>query len=121
MMAEQQTTWTGEKTRRRSMRVLLSMPVTVSGKGEDGKAFEEASRTLVVNAHGALIALAAPVKMGSSFTISNNRTKETLECRVAFVGHAQAGKTQVGIEFVNPSPNFWEISFPPDDWKVPES
>jgi hypothetical protein len=121
MKTEQQATWTGEKTRRRSMRVLLSMPVTVKGKGEDGKAFDEDSRTLVVNAHGALIALSTPVKMGTTLTVANNRTKESLECRVAFVGHAQAGKTQVGIEFVNPSPNFWEISFPPDDWKVPEN
>src|SRR4029077_16939364 len=109
MKTEQQATWTGEKTRRRSMRVLLSMPVTVKGKGDDGKPFEEDSRTLVVNAHGALIALSTPVKMGTTLRVEKNRPKERFDCGVAFVGHAQAGKTQVGIEFVNPSPNFWEI------------
>src|SRR5690348_17760655 len=44
--------------RRRSMRVLLSVPIVVSGKDADNKGFTEEARTLVVNAHGALIALA---------------------------------------------------------------
>ena len=45
--------------RRRSMRVLLSVPIHVIGKTKANQDFDEETRTLVVNAHGALISLAA--------------------------------------------------------------
>jgi len=110
-----------EQGRRRSARVLLSVPIGVRGTGADGKKFEEEARTLVVNAHGALISLAAPVRGGSAITIEHMSTKQTLDCRVVWVGN-QAGKnTQVGIEFSKPSPLFWQIDFPPEDWVIPES
>jgi hypothetical protein len=107
--------------RRRSMRVLLSVPITVSGQGKDSRAFTEDTRTLVVNAHGALISLAAKVIAGQNITVSNNATRSRQECRVAYLGNPAAGKIQMGIEFVEPSPTFWQIDFPPDDWVAPES
>ncbi|MGB0036235.1 MAG: hypothetical protein WBP79_12240 [Candidatus Acidiferrales bacterium] len=103
------------------MRVLLSVPIQVSGQTTDNQEFAEETRTLVVNAHGALISLAAPVAAGQTFTVANRATKQTLECRVVYLGTAQAGKTQMGIEFVKPSASFWQIDFPPDDWVVPEN
>ena len=48
------------------MRVLLSVPIFVS-RQEHGEAdFPEETRTLVVNAHGALISLAAQVVAGAT-------------------------------------------------------
>ena len=47
--------------RRRSMRVLLSVPINVTGKTKENEDFSEDARTLVVNAHGALISLAVKV------------------------------------------------------------
>jgi hypothetical protein len=102
------------------MRVLLSVPITVSGKSPNDQIFIEDTRTLVVNAHGALISLGAPVAAEQKITVSNKATHQTLECRVVYVGSQQAGKAQMGIEFVKPSPTFWQIDFPPDDWVVPE-
>jgi len=107
--------------RRRSMRVLLSVPILASGKNSKQQDFHEETRTLVVNAHGALISLAAPVLAGQQITITNKVTEESLDCRVVYLGSGQAGKTQMGIEFVKPSPSFWHIDFPPDDWVVPEN
>jgi len=114
--------WTAEAAspKRRSMRVLLSVPVVISGKTAKGKDFQEETRTLVVNAHGALVALAAELPMRQKVTMTNTTTSETLECIVGHVGTAQAGKTQIGLEFVAPAPLFWKIDFPPDDWVVPE-
>jgi len=109
-----------EAGRRRSMRVLLSVPVILSGKTANDQAFTEETRTLVVNAHGALITLAARVASGQTVMVSNRTTKESAECRVVYLGNAQGGKTQVGIEFAKPSPKFWRIDFPPEDWVVPE-
>ena len=106
--------------RRRSMRVLLSVPIVVTGQNADNQAFTEEARTLVVNAHGALIALAAKVAPNQVITVSNKATRKSLDCRVVHVGNAQGGKIQLGIEFVKPSPSFWQIDFPPDDWVVPE-
>lgn len=107
--------------RRRSMRVLLSVPILVSGKNSKQQDFREETRTLVVNAHGALISLAAPVVAGQHITISHKASEESRECRVVYLGAANAGKVQMGIEFVKPSASFWHIDFPPDDWVMPES
>lgn len=106
--------------RRRSMRVLLSVPILVSGKDAENKGFTEEARTLVVNAHGALIALATKVLANQIIGIANKATQQSLDCRVVHVGNPQGGKMQLGVEFVKASPTFWQIDFPPDDWVVPE-
>ncbi len=103
------------------MRVLLSVPIQVSGKTTAGKDFQEETRTLVVNAHGALISLAAPVSAEQKINVANHATHQTMECRVVYLGTSQGGKTQMGIEFVKASRIFWQIDFPPDDWVVPEN
>ncbi len=103
------------------MRVLLTVLITAHGKTADGKPFEEETQTLVVNAHGALILLGNSLARGKVLTITNKATKEKLACRVAYLGPTQGGRTQVGIEFTEPSPNFWQVNFPPDDWKTPAS
>jgi uncharacterized membrane protein len=103
------------------MRVLLSVPITVKGKTTENTEFTEETRTLVVNAHGALISLAASVAAGQKITLSNKATHKSQDCRIVYLGTAQAGKTQMGIEFVRACPSFWQIDFPPDDWVVPEN
>jgi hypothetical protein len=106
--------------RRRSMRVLLSVPIRVSGKDGKNRDFDEETRTLVANAHGALISLAAAVVAGQQITVSNNATQESRDCRIVYLGRDGSGRIQMGIEFLNPSPAFWQIDFPPDDWVVTE-
>ena len=103
------------------MRVLLSVPILVSGKTTGGEDFQEDARTLVVNAHGALISLAAQVAAGQPITVANKATQKAQACRIVYLSNAQAGKTQMGIEFEKPSAGFWQIDFPPEDWVVPEN
>jgi len=103
------------------MRVLLSVPIYVTGKDKDDNRFEEDTRTLVVNAHGALISLAAKVIAGQQIKVNNRATQKSMNCRVVYVGNPAAGKMQMGIEFVEAFPSFWQIDFPPDDWVVPEN
>src|SRR5271170_7357455 len=90
--------WTTDSQNRRSMRVLLSVPVTVKGKTSKGQDFSEETRTLVVNAHGAMVSLAAQVARGQKVSITNLATEQTLDCKVNNIGLAQAGKTQIGLE-----------------------
>jgi hypothetical protein len=103
------------------MRVLLSVPIVVSGKTTVGDDFQEDARTLVVNAHGALISLAAQVAAGQQITVANKSTQKSQSCRIVYLSNAQAGKTQMGIEFEKASAGFWQIDFPPDDWVVLEN
>jgi hypothetical protein len=110
-----------ESSRRRSMRVLLSVPIRVTGRTTANEDFDEQTRTLVVNAHGALISMQAPVSLDQIITVSSKLTNQARECRVVHVGIPLAGRAQLGIEFVKPSPSFWQIDFPPDDWVMPDS
>lgn len=110
-----------EQARRRSSRVLLSVPVIVAGTAADGSKFEEEARTLVVNAHGALLSLSAIVRTNQTLTITHKMTRNTLNCTTVYIGKPQGGKSQVGIEFAAPEPFFWQIDFPPEDWTVPET
>lgn len=107
--------------RRRSMRVLLSVPIRVSGKTKTNEDFDEETRTLVVNAHGALISLSAKVIAGQEVMLSNKSTQTSIGCRVVYLGNPTSGKIQMGIEFLKPCPTFWQIDFPPDDWVIPEN
>ncbi|HTV57637.1 MAG TPA: hypothetical protein VMJ93_02075 [Verrucomicrobiae bacterium] len=101
--------------------MLLSVPILVTGQDTAKKEFQEETRTLVVNAHGALITLTVPITPGQKVTLLNRVTRQSQDCRVVHVGTLQGGKTQMGVEFVKPTPSFWQIDFPPADWVVPEN
>jgi hypothetical protein len=103
-----------DSSRRRSRRVLLSVPVTVSCETPPG-IFTEKTQTLVVNAHGSLITLAAKVTQGQTLLIKD-ASSEPRRCHVVYIGPTVEGRTQFGVEFDEPAPNFWHITFPPDDW-----
>jgi hypothetical protein len=110
-----------EASRRRSQRVVLKLAVTVcTVDSPKSIAFEEQTQTLVVNVHGALVLLSGLVTIGQKLRLINRATREEQLCRVAMLGSASGGKTQIGVEFLKPSPDFWHISFPPADWVVPE-
>jgi len=119
------TTWNPSKVgpqsgQRRSQRVILSVAVTVRAEGDRDGSFEEETHTMVVNAHGALIGLAHKVEKGQKLQLKNRATKIELDCQVTYLGPLTGNKTQVGVEFIKPSPHFWHIAFPPEDWTVPE-
>jgi len=106
---------------RRSQRVILSVAVTVRTEDAPKDAsFEEETRTLVLNMHGALIVLAGQVAKGQKLRLTNRATHAEQMCRVASLGSTSGGKTQVGVEFLKPSADFWHISFPPEDRILPE-
>ena len=110
-----------ETNRRRSQRAILRLPILVRAEARPlGAAFEEATYTLVVNAHGALVAIAGKVEKGQELRLTNRGTREELLCHVVYVGAVSDGKAQVGVEFDRPSPDFWRVAFPPDDWIAPE-
>ena len=74
------------------------------------------TETLVVNAHGALLALVEKVAPEQRLLMQNTRSGEQKECRVVYVKKELTGPTNVAVEFTRPAPTFWRIAYPPDDW-----
>ena len=110
-----------ESNRRRSQRVIVVVPITISSEGGNrDSAFQEETQTLIVNAHGAMVALAAKVVKGQVLRIKNRVTQEDQTCKVVYLGPVSGGKTQVGVDFTSSSPAFWRIAFPPEDWVLPD-
>ena len=106
--------------RRRSQRVLLRIPISVIAQTPNKTFAREETHTLVVSAHGALIHLELKVRIGQVIIIKNPETGEEQSCRVSYLSPLSEGKSEIGIEFVKPSPNFWRVAFPPSDW-APQS
>jgi hypothetical protein len=101
---------------RRSQRLLLRIAIQVRRQKPDGKTVTEATETLAVNAHGALIRLTPPVTKGEEIVLKNERTHEEQLCRAVYLGPLEGQHVQVGIEFLQPAPQLWGIIFTPDDW-----
>src|SRR5216684_85649 len=110
-----ETSWLAAN-RRRSQRVLMTIPVRVSGQNVLGSPFEEETQTRAISAHGALILISAQVYRGQRLTLSNVQTKAALECIVAHIDRRKGEHAQVGVEFTLPNPVFWHVAFPPKDW-----
>lgn len=98
---------------RRSKRLGLSVPVMVHGANAAGKSFQELTRTVSLNANGALLLLNSPVQERQTVVIENKNTGHEEECRVVFVGPSENGACKVGVEFTRAVGGFWEIYFPP--------
>src|SRR5712664_3534905 len=101
---------------RRSQRVILKVSVMVLAEGADNKSISEETRTVTVNAHGAMILLGLKASIGRLLTLRNSRTGEEIACKVVYVSAHESEKRQVGVDFMNPCPRFWRISFPPPNW-----
>ena len=101
---------------RRSQRIELNVPVVVYRAAGEGPQFSESTKTLVVSAHGALIALTDMVAPKQRLRIQNPTSGENLECRVISVRNSNIGPPRVALEFTRATPGFWRIAYPPADW-----
>lgn len=102
--------------RRRSQRVFLAVPLSITGQNNHGAAFVENSSALLVSAHGGLILLKAVVSAGQRLALTNLTTNEHISGIVIRVHPAKGDASEIAVEFEQPSARFWCISFPPVDW-----
>jgi hypothetical protein len=105
-----------EANRRKSQRIMLRVPVTVSGYDANGIQFKEKTFTETISAYGALLLVEAPLAKGRRLVLSKGAEDSSLECITVHVGKRQGEKVEVGVKFAQPDPAFWGISFPPPDW-----
>jgi hypothetical protein len=96
--------------RRRAQRVFLRMPVVVY---LDGKANPIHGTTHTVSASGAMIILPQGLATGTKISVENPKTQKKVEAHVVRPPVMNAEGSLVPIEFTTPSPQFWNIFFPP--------
>jgi hypothetical protein len=101
-------------TRRRTQRVKIAIPIAVRIPKANATFYEEATETIVVNAHGCLARLAVPLERGQQIRMINSKSAEEQACAVVWIGKFNEGKTEVGLEFSEPAQRFWGITFPPE-------
>ena len=92
---------------------MFTIPIRISGVGDNGKSFEAAGRTITLNRHGARIQASRALKAGQRIRVVNQENEQETEFRV--VGPLSPPLDQVGewgIECARPEINIWDIYFP---------
>lgn len=108
------------KNRRRSQRVALQVAVLIRATLSDGRSVQVQAFTSAVNAHGGL--LESPLKLATNqkILLFNPHFGRDVGCRVVGVKGSSSALYEVAFEFDCRSPQFWPITFPPEDWVVAE-
>jgi len=97
--------------------VCLEIPVSVHGacnvEGSDRREkFHEATHTVLIFAGGAVLRLAASVSPGQLLFLTNERSKREIVCQVVKSKSYRNVSGYVELEFNEPCPGFWGVSFP---------
>jgi hypothetical protein len=106
--------------RRRSQRVIIRVPVTVLVT-ENGRTEKVSAHTVAVNIHGAMLVCKRSLEPEIPLEIVNDRTGEKIGSRVTRASRESAEGFLIPVEFTTPSSNFWQITFPPSNWKAPDN
>jgi PilZ domain len=94
--------------RRRSQRVLVRMPVTIHVGGK-----QLTGNTHTVSAGGAMVIIKEGLPEGTKVVVENPATKMKVDAKVVRPPQMNQEGSMVPVEFVTPSPTFWNIFFPP--------
>ena len=100
------------KERRRTMRVMLTVPLKVHGITQDGETFAVETKSHTVSLHGASIQMDQPVELGDILLLENELTDERAEGKVVTIKKGRDGRLYVGVEFTDSELNFWHMAFP---------
>ena len=100
--------------KRRSRRIALTAPISLSGEDRQKCSFTMPARATNLNGYGAAIQLSRELSVGSAIMVRNARGSEA-SARVVTQVSAIQGVRTYGIEFLDDGGvrNFWGISFPP--------
>jgi hypothetical protein len=117
-----------EPQKRRSLRIVQAVPLTVTGVDALGRPFQERTSTLVINCHGCRYQSKHYVlkNMWVSFEVPHpetGREPRNFRGRVTWIQrpHTVRELFQIAVELEVPG-NVWGIAFPPSDWfPIPEA
>jgi len=104
----------GGVERRRTDRLLLTIPLRVEGADARGREFEAEGRTAVVNRHGARIQLKQLLQPGQTIRVVNLVNQHMADFRVIGPTAPFSEKGgEWGVEAVQTGLDIWGIQFPP--------
>ncbi len=99
---------------RRSDRLLLQIPIHVSGRDAGGEHFEEETVTVSVNQHGGCISLIHSLQPGGTIKVRHLLNGREEEFRViGLVREVFSNRAEWGVELADPTVEFWGIEFTP--------
>ncbi|MGH6628110.1 MAG: hypothetical protein ACREB3_00075, partial [Burkholderiales bacterium] len=109
----------GSGAGRRSTRISIAIPITISGKDASGRAFRENTRTVILNKHGAKIVTVHQLALGTELTLENRALGRTAKTTVTWLGDRPSPRepAELGIQLAE-AENIWGIDLPPDDWQA---
>ncbi len=108
--------------KRRSDRLMFTIPLRVEGFTEKGEAFECSGHATGVNRHGAQILLEKLVDLSRQVRVTNLNNGATGDFRVVgILPSSSPGQLEFGAEALGDDPAFWGIGFPPRPKKPMES
>ena len=107
---------TERSTRRRSLRIVMRVPLYVSPADAPATAEWEPVETLVISLHGGMIRSRQQYPVGTMLDIRIRSSHRSTRGRVVWTAAGTGGPTyEVGFEILEP-PGFWDIKFPEDRW-----
>jgi hypothetical protein len=103
------TSTIGKLDQRQTRRARVRIPLFVYGNTLEGLPFLEQVHTIVINAHGALIAMKTAVAPGQRLLLTNEINERTQACTVLAVRarQGQDAEDAVAVTFGVPEPGFW--------------
>jgi PilZ domain len=102
------------KEKRRSDRILLTIPLSVQGTDEKGQPFQVEARTSFLNRHGGCIHVNRRLRAGEIVRIVNLVGRRSSDFRVVGpVSPFSESGGEYGVEYLDPQENIWGIQFPP--------
>ncbi len=102
--------------RRRSLRMVMRVPLFVSPANAPATAEWEPVETLVISRHGGLIRSRQQFPIGTTLDIRMRSNQRFTRGRVVWTAvGARDLAFEVGFEILEP-PGFWGVKFPEDRW-----
>jgi PilZ domain len=100
---------------RRSGRIAKEIPIVLIGTDETGRVFSEQSTTVVLSRHGAGILSHHTFAPEETLTLRFGEPSREADVRlVGRMGETERGYVY-GVEFLDPSIDYWKIRFPPPE------
>lgn len=94
--------------RRRSLRVVISIPVNVAWVAKEGKGVTEPAHTEVVSAYGGTLWIKVLPPIPSEVELIQGRTRKSAPARVLRAYPARKDKmARIAVELLAPSETFW--------------
>jgi len=100
------------KERRRTVRVAITIGLTVRWEAPSGEVFSVKTQSQSVSQGGGLCVLEEPIVVGQALQLVNQNSGEAVDAKIVTVRKGRDGKIYVGFEFVEPNTNFWRMHFP---------